>query len=154
MTKRVLARGCMGFIIGVFFGQITQLIISFLLGNGEYLAVTDEFRALFDTEWAAVFMQFFLTGFIGVALALGSFIFEIDHWGMMKQYLTHFFTTGAVWLTVVLLCWIPQTSIGVIIILANFIGAYAITYLIQLSISRKDIEQINVVLQTEETGGS
>ncbi|MCG7345478.1 DUF3021 domain-containing protein [Sporosarcina sp. ACRSL] len=154
MLKRVLGRMGTGFIIGVFLGQVTQLIISFFLGNGEFMPVSDQFGELFETKLAAVLTQFFLTGLIGLVLALGSFIFEIGRWGLLKQYMTHFFTTGAVWLTVVLLCWMPVTSMGLFILLANFVGAYGLTYWIQLLISRKDIEQINAVLQTKETGGS
>lgn len=153
MVKRVLGRLCIGFIIGVFLGQITQIIISIFLGKGEFIPVSDEISELFDTELTAVLTQFLLTGFIGVALALGSFIFKIDRWGLLKQYVTHFFTTGAVWLTVVILCWMPQTPMGWVILLANFVGAYVITYWIQLSISRKDIERINAVLKNKETGG-
>lgn len=153
MVKRLLGRVCIGFIIGVFLGQITQIIISLFLGKGAFIPVSDEFSELFDTELTAVLTQFILTGFIGVALALGSFIFNIDHWGLMKQYMTHFFTTGAVWLTVVILCWIPQTPMSWFILLANFVGVYVITYWIQLSISRKDIERINAILKSKEIGG-
>jgi hypothetical protein len=154
MLKRVLGRVCIGFIIGVFLGQITQFIISLFLGKGAFIPVSDEFSELFDTEFTAVLTQFILTGFIGVALSLGSYIFKVDRWGLMKQYLTHFFSTGAVWLTVVILCWIPQTPMGWTILLANFVGAYVITYWIQLSTSRKDIERINAVLKNKELGGS
>lgn len=153
MVKRVLGRVCIGFIIGVFLGQITQFIISLFLGKGAFIPVSDEFSELFDTELTAVLTQFILTGFIGIALSLGSYIFKVDRWGLMKQYLTHFFSTGAVWLTVVILCWIPQTPMGWTILLANFAGAYFITYWIQLSISRKDIERINAVLKNKELGG-
>lgn len=152
MVKRVLGRVGKGFIIGVFLGQVTQIIISLFLGKGAYIPVSDKFIEFFDTELTAVLTQFILTGFIGVALALGSFIFEIDRWGLMKQYMTHFLTTGAVWLTVVILCWLPQSPMGWIILLANFAGVYVITYWIQLSISRKEIERINAVLKNMEIG--
>ncbi|MGG0741634.1 DUF3021 domain-containing protein [Niallia taxi] len=152
MVKRLLGRVCIGFIIGVFFGQVTQITISLFLGKGEFIPVSVEISELFDTELTAVLTQFILTGFIGVALALGSYIFKLDRWGLIKQYMIHFFTTGAVWLTVVILCWTPQTSMGWTILLANFIGVYIITYWIQLSISRKEIERINAVLKNEEIG--
>lgn len=153
MRRRVLRRVGIGFLIGVFLGQITQMIISFAFGYGEYVPVVDEFRNLFNSELAAVITQFFLTGMIGVALSLGSFIFEIDHWGLLKQYLTHLFTTGAVWITVVLICWMPQNKIGLIILIANFVAAYGITYCIQLSTTKRDIEQIKAALQIGEKGG-
>ena len=149
MAKKVLRRVCIGFMAGVFLGQVTQLILSYLLGSGEFIAVLDKFSALFTTEFAAVLTQFLLTGLLGVAFALGTFIFEIDHWGLMKQFLTHLFTTGVVWLVVVFLCWTPLNAIGYIIIIINFIGAYSITYWIQLSIARKEIEKINAALQAE-----
>ena len=153
MVKRLLDRVCIGFIIGVFFGQITQIIISSFLGKGAFIPVSDEFSDLFDKELTAVLTQFILTGLIGVALALGSYIFKIDRWGLMKQFMTHFFTTGAVWLTVVILCWIPKTPMGWTILLANFLGVYVITYWIQLSISKKDSERINAGVKNKERGG-
>jgi predicted lysophospholipase L1 biosynthesis ABC-type transport system permease subunit len=153
MAKKIAVRGVVGFVIGVFLGKITQLIISLMLGKGEYLPVSDQFGDMFETEMAAVLSQFFLTGLIGVVLALGSFIFEIDKWGLLKQHLLHFVITGAVWVPVVLICWMPQSRNGVLILLGNFIGAYIITYWIQFATSKKDIQRINSVLKYRKTGG-
>ena len=153
MIKRMVVRGTNGFIIGVFLGQVTQLFISLFIGKGEFFPVTDQFGLFFETEMIAVLVQFLLTGLIGVAFALGSFIFEIDKWGLLKQHVAHFLITGSVWVPVVLICWMPQSGKGIIILLANFIGAYVITYWIQFVISKKDIQQINAALQSEKVGG-
>lgn len=152
MIQKILGRISMGFIIGVTLGQITQLVISVLIGDGEFLSTTEEFGSLFSSEVTAVLAQFFLTGCIGVGLALGSFIFDIESWSLLKQYLIHLISTGAVWLPIVILLWMPQSIIGVIILLANFIGAYLITYWIQYVKSKKDIEEINAVLQQAKGG--
>jgi hypothetical protein len=154
IAKKILYRGAGGFVIGVFLGQLTQLILSLLIGNGMFLPVTSTFGSYFEMEIIAVIIQFFLTGLIGVALALGSFIFDISKWSLIKQHMVHLVSTGLVWITIVIVIWVPQSSIGIVIFVVNFIIAYLITYLIQYSTSKKDIKQINdVLMQREETGG-
>jgi Protein of unknown function (DUF3021) len=152
MLKKILLRAFGGFAFGVFFGQITQLIISTFVGTGEFIPVTKEYADLFSNELSAVSVQFFLTGLIGVTFGIGSFIFEIDRWGLLKQHVVHFLMTSVVWLPVVIICWKPQSTTGVLILAVNFIFAYVLTYMIQLLNAKKDIQKINTVLQKGEAG--
>ncbi|WP_155591504.1 DUF3021 domain-containing protein [Lysinibacillus cavernae] len=146
MRKELFTRVIGGFVIGVALGQIVQFFISMGIGQGDYVWVVPEFRAIFTNEGTAIITQVLLTGVIGLTFALAALIFEMARWGMLKQYIIHFFVTAIIWIPIVTLLWMPKTMANVISLLASFLGTYIITWVLQYKFSQRDIEKINAVL--------
>lgn len=147
--KSILSRIVGGFVIGILIGQVVQVLISFQVGQGTYLPVLDNFRAYFSNETTAFITQITLTGSIGVVFATSSLVFEIAKWGVLKQYMIHFCITSIVWVPIVMLLWPPETFKNVIMILISFLVTYILTWWIQCTFSKKDIQQINEAIQSK-----
>ncbi|OLN21495.1 hypothetical protein BTO30_14660 [Domibacillus antri] len=151
--KKLVSRMVGGFVIGVIIGQIVQIIISFNLGQGEYMPVVDHFRSFFVSETTAVIVQILLTGIIGVTFATSSLVFNIAKWNLLKQYSVHLCITALVWIPIVMLLWMPKTSINTLIFFLNFLGTYVITWVVQYMISKNDIKQINAAIKSKQLEG-
>lgn len=152
--KNVMSRVVGGFVIGVIIGQIVQILISLQFGQGNYMPVVDHFRSFFVSEMTAVIVQILLTGIIGITFATSSLVFDIVKWSLLKQYLVHFCLTALVWIPIVMLLWMPKTSISTLIFFINFLGTYVITWVIQYTISKNDIKQINAAIKSKQLEGS
>ncbi len=146
---KIFSRVIGGFVTGVLFGEIVQILISLKLGHGTYLPVLDHFHEFFPNELTAVIVQFILTGCIGVTFATTSLVFDIAKWGLLKQYTIHFCVTAIIWVPIVLLLWAPEPSIGIWIVLINFLGSYPLIGWIQYTRSKRDIRQINQAIQSK-----
>ncbi|WP_459502997.1 DUF3021 domain-containing protein [Bacillus sp. C1] len=151
--KKLRSRVVGGFVIGVIIGQIVQLLISFTLGQGEYIPVVDQFRSFFVSEMSAVLVQILLTGLIGVTFATSALVFEIAKWSLLKQYIVHFCITALVWGPIVMLLWMPQTHFGTFIFFISFLGTYVITWVIQYIVSKNDVKKINAAIQLRKLEG-
>lgn len=147
MLRKLLSRVAGGFAFGILMGQIVQISISLKLGRGEFMPVTPHFAAFFESETIAVIIQLVLTGVIGVTFAISGMIFDIAKWGLLKQYVVHFFVTALVWVPVVMVCWMPRTLTNIFIFCISFIGTYFITWILQFVISKKDIQMINAMIK-------
>jgi len=148
MRKDLLKRIGGGFVIGVVLGQIVQFFISLGLGQERYAWVVPEFRSFFTTEMSAIVTQILLTGLIGITFALAALIFEVARWGMLKQYIAHFFVTAVIWIPIVMLLWMPKTTVNVFSLVASFLGTYIVTWVLQYRFSKSDIEKINALLSS------
>lgn len=150
---KILSRIIGGFISGVFFGQVVQILISLKLGQGTYLPVLDHFCEFFTNKLTAVIVQITLTGCIGIAFATTSLVFDIAKWGLLKQYTIHFCVTALIWVPIVVLLWAPEPSIGIWIVLINFLGTYPLIGWIQYTSSKNDIKQINQAIRLKDKEG-
>ena len=90
MLKSILKRVILGFIYGVFIGQTILIMISFFAGDGNFYPVSSYLRAYTNTTIAAVIIQYFLFGIIGVTFASSTIIFEIDKLNLIEQTSLHF----------------------------------------------------------------
>ncbi|WP_427108101.1 DUF3021 domain-containing protein [Lysinibacillus xylanilyticus] len=149
MRKDILIRIIGGFVIGVVLGQVVQFFVSKGIAQGSYAWVVPEFRTLFTNEIFAIITQVLLTGLIGITFALAALFFEIARWGMLKQYIVHFFVTASIWIPIVMILWMPKTVANVCSLLASFLGTYVVTWLFQYKLSKRDIEKINAMLTKE-----
>lgn len=143
MKKEVFFRLFAGFAFGELIGNVVTLIISAAFGTGRFYPVMPFLAAHFQTELQAVTAQFLMMGLIGVVFAEGSLVFYIDRWSTLKQYVVHFVITAAFYLPFMTICWMPQNLRGVFILMLNLVFTYTVTYVIQIKISKNDIEKIN-----------
>lgn len=145
--KDIIIRFFGGFSFATLIGFLINLIISASVGNGEFLAVMPVLATRFETELTAVFVQFMLTGLIGVTFAEGALIFNIAKWSFPLQFLVHFLVTAVIYIPFAILCWFPLKAGGIVFMIVNIIFTYALTWIIQYHVNRKNIAEINRKLE-------
>ena len=127
IKKAVSKRAILGFIYGVFIGQTILIIESLFMHDGNFYAVSASLLELAGTKIAAVIIQYFLTGIIGLTFASTTVIFEMDEWSLLRQTITHFIITSIVMYVAGFLCgWFPHTVGSTL----AWFGVFVVVYLI------------------------
>ena len=127
IKKAVSKRAILGFIYGVFIGQTILIIESLFMRDGNFYAVSASLLELAGTKIAAVIIQYFLTGIIGLTFASTTVIFEMDEWSLLRQTITHFIITSIVMYVAGFLCgWFPHTVGSTL----AWVGVFVVVYLI------------------------
>lgn len=153
MKKYIGSRAFFGFCVGVTICVAISLCINAVEGAGEYTAVMPQLAAHFSTEIAAVAVQTAWVGLIGVTFAEAALLFELERWKAVWQYLVHFLVTGVVYLPFLVFCYLPLRAVTLLLVLANILLTYGITWGIQYSVNKKNIDRINAALERRQTHG-
>ena len=150
----IVVRFLGGFAFATFLGFLINLLISASIGNGEYLPVMPMLSAHFETELAAVFAQFLMIGMIGVTFSEGALIFNIARWSFPLQCIIHFLITAIIYIPFVCFCWFPLKTGGVLIMIANILFTYSLSWVIQYRVNRRNIAKINEKLKEVRNDGN
>ena len=145
--KRILMRFLGGSAAGILVGFLVSLIINFGVGDGEYVPAMPQLLACCRTELNAVLVQTALTALIGAGFAEAGILFLIDRWSFLRQCIVHFFVTMIFYLPFAMICWFPIRWESVSGILCSILITYSVTYIVNYLICRKDVEQINRIVQ-------
>lgn len=144
MKKKILLRGLIGAPVGIAISYIITVLISVLIGDGRFYAVSPQLAVDFGGELSAVIWQTICSVIFGAAFACSSVIWEMENWSLLKMTITH--------LAVVSVCsfpiayvmrWIPHTVIGFVIYCSVFFGIYLCIWISQYSYMKKKIAQLN-----------
>lgn len=145
--KEFFKRAIMGFVYGVFIGQTILILESLAGGNGSFNPVSAYLLQHSGSQMAAVIIQYFLTGIIGISFATITLIFEIDSWSITAQTALHFVITSVVMYISGFLCgWFPHTVRSTIIWFAIFIVIYVIMWAGFMLYFKKQTKKINEAL--------
>jgi len=85
MKKKFFERTILGFSISIAIGQIINVLISLINGNGEFIICTPEFISLVGNVAYAAALQTLLCGIMGVGYASASLIWENDKLNLAAQ---------------------------------------------------------------------
>jgi hypothetical protein len=144
MKKKILQYGLLGFPIGVFFSYFITIIISLLWAGGHYYPVVPTFVKACGNEIKAVVVQFFLSGILGSACAVGSLVWQMERWSTLKQTVIHFFVMTLSILPIVYIArWIEHSFKGIASYFGGFIFIYVIVWVVQYFILKEKIKKIN-----------
>lgn len=147
MLNKFIKRAVLGFMIGIFIGQTILIIESLFVGDGNYYPFSEYLLALMPTKIAAVIMQYFITGIIGLTFASTTIIFEMDKWSILAQTALHFIITSIIMFFSGFFCgWFPHTAISTIIWFGVFIVVYIIIWISFMLYYRKKTKEINKAL--------
>lgn len=147
MNKKILPKAFFGFCVGVTTGVFVTILMTYLLGQGEFRGAIPQIEAMMATERSAVLLQTIWCGLIGVTFAEASLVFESERWSRPIQYLIHFLVTGAVYLPFLTICYWPVKLGTVLFLLMNILLTYGITYFVQYILDRKTVAEINAELE-------
>ena len=147
MLNKIIKRAIMGFVYGVFIGQTILILESLNAGNGSFCPVSEYLVQHASSTLAAVIIQYFVTGLIGISFSASTVIFEIDKWSITAQTALHFVITFAVMLFAGFVCgWYPHTLSGVLVWLAVFVVIYVLMWIGFTLYFRKQTKKINEAL--------
>ena len=147
MKKGIGIRAVIGFCAGVTIGTMICILISLIEGNGEICGCIPQIQAYFGTEIAAITVQTFWFGFIGIVFAEAALLFELERWPLLWQYAVHFLVTGAFYLPFMILTNLPYKTRTIPIIVFNILLTYGINWSVHYHIKKKQIADINAALE-------
>ena len=147
IKKAVSKRAILGFIYGVFIGQTILIIESLFMRDGNFYAVSASLLELAGTKIAAVIIQYFLTGIIGLTFASTTVIFEMDEWSLLRQTIIHFIITSIVMYVAGFLCgWFPHTVGSTLAWFGVFVVVYLIFWVCFSLYYKNKVKKINDAL--------
>ena len=147
MLNKIIKRAIMGFVYGVFIGQTILILESLNAGTGNFCPVSEYLVQHASSTLAAVIIQYFVTGLIGISFSASTVIFEIDKWSITAQTALHFVITFAVMLFAGFVCgWFPHTVRSTIIWFVIFIVIYVLMWAGFMLYFKKQTKKINEAL--------
>lgn len=144
MKKKLIARGLLGFPIGIAIGFVITIIISALVGDGCFYPVTPELLDAAGTELNAVIVQTVLCGVMGTGFAMASLIWEIDSWSLVKQSGIYFAIACMVMLPIAYAAnWMEHSLVGILSYAGIFVVIFLMVWLIQYHTWKGKIKKLN-----------
>lgn len=151
MIKRCVESFGNSAVCGTIVILLIEVIVRIVTGVEDFIPFAPEYVALFPSESIAVGVNTLLYGVIGATFSAMIFIYEIDRIGFVIQNILYCIFTGIVWLPIVTLIWqlqkYPKAFWGTII---GFVCTYVIMSIVGYQITKKDVEQINLVLKEKK----
>lgn len=144
MKKQIILRGLIGIPIGICIGYLITLIVSAVIGDGQFHSATPELIDQQGSELSAVLFQTLLSALLGLVFGASSVIWELDHWSILKQTGIYFLITLMTMLSISYIAgWMEPSIKGLVIYMGIFIGIFIITWLIQYLIWKNKVKTMN-----------
>ncbi|MFA9381538.1 MAG: DUF3021 domain-containing protein [Acetanaerobacterium sp.] len=144
MRMKIIRRALLGFPLGVFIGYTIAIIISLVIGAGDFYPSVPSFAEQCGSEIGAVVLQFVLCGILGAASAAGSAVWENDSWSLIKQSLIHFLILSFTLLPIAYFThWMDHSPLGILSYFGIFLGLYVVIWAVQYRIWKRRIRQVN-----------
>lgn len=149
MKKKIMLRLALGFPIGVTIGQIISIVISLIWAKGYYAPCVPELAVAMGNEINAIVLQTILCGLLGMGFAASSLIWEIEHLGITKQTAIYFLIVSVIMMPIAYLTyWMEHSLVGFLRYFGIFALIFAIVWVIQFTIGRKNIRKMNENLRS------
>ena len=144
MKDKVIKRGLVGAPLGVTISLLIALVISAVIGDGNFHPVAAELADAAGSELNAVIIQTVLSGLMGAGYAMASVIWEIDSWSLAKQSGLYFAITCVLMFPVAYCAnWMEHSLAGFLTYAGIYVGIFVIVWLTQYCIWRKKIDELN-----------
>ena len=148
MKKEIMKRSLMGFPIGITIGQFITILISLKWGNGDYSPYVPELVSAMGSEIHAIILQSILCGILGMGFATASFIWQIDHWSIVRQTGIYFLTISIIMLPIAYFAyWMEHSLVGFLSYFGVFVFIFVILWVITYVMGRYNVKRMNGKLQ-------
>ncbi|MBO5166500.1 MAG: DUF3021 domain-containing protein [Lachnospiraceae bacterium] len=150
MKKELLKRCFAGAPIGFTICVGITIVISLIVGDGTYYPVVPELTKICGNEMNAVLVQAIVGLLYGAMFGGTSLIWEMEHWSLLRQTITHLVIVSVTTLPIAyLMHWMAHSILGVLAYMGTFFVIYVIIWVsIYLSI-RSKLNKINTKVQGE-----
>lgn len=148
MKRKLWIRCLIGAPIGLAISTMDAIIISLLVGDGNFYAVVPKLITDCGTEINAVLLQAVCSLLYGAAWAGSFLIWEIEHWSLLRQTMTHLLVCSAATFPIAyFMYWMEHSVAGVVTYFSIFFGTYFAVWLWQYLAMKRRITQMNHVVQ-------
>lgn len=153
MKKKTIFRTLLGFPVGVTIGYLITILISLQMSDGSYFPCVPQLSTAMGSEIKAVLLQAVLSGILGSGFSAASVIWEIDHWGIVKQTGIYFLLISAIMMPIAyFLHWMEHTPKGFLIYFGIFFVIFLVIWLVQYAAAKRNVKKLNEVLRKKENG--
>lgn len=128
MKKKLILRCILGAPLGYAICMMITILISLVVGDGNYYPVVPQMIDDFGSEINAVIVQMLLSFLYGAAWAGASLIWKKENWSLLRQTVTHLIICSGLTFPIAYVCYWMQHS------LLSIISYFAIFFVIYLSI--------------------
>ena len=152
MKKKIVTRSLLGVPLGITMGYLITILISLGWGKGYYAPCVPQLISIMGNEINAVILQTVLCGILGAGFAASSVIWEIDHWGIVKQTGIYFAIISIIMLPIAYFAyWMEHSIVGFLMYFGIFVLIFVVVWVIQFGIGRYNVRKMNEkLLQTRD----
>lgn len=144
MKKKLILRGALGFPIGITIGYFITIFISLIWAEGYYSPCVPELVTAMGNEINAVIIQALLCGLLGVGFGASGVIWEIEHWGIVKQTGIYFLIVSFIMMPIAyLLYWMEHSVAGFLSYFGIFALIFVFVWVIEFSIGKQNVKKLN-----------
>lgn len=151
MKKKLFTRCLIGAPIGLAISTLITIIISLIVGDGNFYAIVPELLTDCGTEMNAVLLQTVCSLIYGAAWAGASLIFENEKWSLLRQTVTHLIVVSlATFPSAFFMRWMDHTVLGILLYYGSFFGIYLLIWTIQYFSIKKKVQQMNDKIKSND----
>lgn len=144
MKNKLLSRCLIGAPVGLAISTMITIVISLIVGDGNFYPVVPEFITDCGNEMNAVLLQAVFSLLYGAAWAGASVIWEIESWSILRQTLTHLAVCSlATFPIAYFMRWMDHTVFGGVLYFGIFFAIYLVIWLVQYSAIKKRVEELD-----------
>lgn len=144
MKKETIARIISGAPIGLLISYLITIVISLIIGDGNYHGVVPSLVEATGGELKAVIVQTLASMVYGAVWGGASVVFKRDDWSILRQTFTHFIIASLITLPIAyFMHWMRHSLMGFVQYFGIFIVAYAIIWAILYFATKRNVDQIN-----------
>ena len=148
MKKEILKRCLFGAPIGLAISTIVTIVISLIIGDGNFHAVAPSLTVAMGSEINAVVFQAVLSIIYGAAWAGASVVWDAEGWSLLKMTVVHLIIASVATFPIAYFArWMPATVCGILMYIGIFLFIYTGIWVSQYSAMKKKIRAINEKLQ-------
>ncbi len=147
----MIKRTVLGFLNGFCYSiAITVLIHSFVSGFSGHTPMLPEYIERFDSELTAYICQLLMIGLMSGITSAGTAIFETKRIGLLVQSLLFLIIMLCAWIPVACIAWgFHRYAASMIVTVCSIVVTYAICWVLQYKLCRREIDEINGILDRE-----
>lgn len=130
-----------------------MILISLGWANGYYSPCVPDLITAMGNEINAVIIQTVLCGLLGSGFSVSSVIWEIEDWSIVKQTGIYFLIISVIMLPIAyFMYWMEHSVTGFLSYFGIFILIFAVIWIVQFIIGKKNIKRMNEKLsETRKT---
>ncbi len=151
MKKKILFRGLLGFPLGVAICYFITIITSLIFADGFYSPCVPSLTAVMGNEIRAVVLQAVLGGVLGAGFAAGSVIWDIEHWGIVKQTGIYFILACFLMMPIAYFThWMEHSVKGFFSYLGIFVLIFIMIWAVEFLVGKQNVKRMNAKLDQEK----
>lgn len=141
--RKILSRCALGMVIGVFVNYLVAVSISLIVGDGYFYPCAEDFASQFNTEIAAVAVQFILAAIMGAGIGAGTLVWETER-SIVWQTAVYFIIISLTMLPIAYAChWMQHSVSGVLGYIGIFLIVFIFWWAVQYTIYKIKLKKIN-----------